>query len=415
MIAFLFLVVWFVFIAYFCSLPLARRPLRILQRWRVDFAFEFFALVVTIGNQVAGYTAYLLHGLRRLVNSFGDLFFGLRRLGDFLVDLLGACWLRFARPQRRFEVLEEVVVVNEWWVVTIRPQIWDQPGRAQAFTINADARTGVSELHDPLSTRPWRNWLVPAMRIHDGMDQDSLNTANDVRRWWRGQIADERRFTDTPVIDGDTVVLVPSAGSRYCLRVWARMAGGLRQRVQRLTVLERFQQQCPEDYDILVAKRYKRERYLQSGCLSFIPYLERSVERAHRERMMFEVQQFACIIGEDDDEMVPYVTQRSCWNDFLRSWFPARNAIWHRRETARLIRLVRVAKIVVGYTRMQLGTLTIGSALEMRSLRVALGQAIRTLEGRGDIRVRLVDMPFVVDCCMFLIQPDGTVLGPAMY
>jgi hypothetical protein len=288
MIAFLFLVVWFVFIAYFCSLPLARRPLRILQRWRVDFAFEFFALVVTIGNQVAVYTAYLLHGLRRLVNSFGDLFFGLRRLGDFLVDLLGACWLRFARPQRRFEVLEEVVVVNEWWVVTIRPQIWDQPGRAQAFTINADARTGVSELHDPLSTRPWRNWLVPAMRIHDGMDQDSLNTANDVRRWWRGQIADERRFTDTPVIDGDTVVLVPSAGSRYCLRVWARMAGGLRQRVQRLTVLERFQQQCPEDYDILVAKRYKRERYLQSGCLSFIPYLERSVERAHRERMMLK-------------------------------------------------------------------------------------------------------------------------------
>lgn len=409
MIAFLVLLTWFFLIVLITTTPLGRLTRLLFRRlFRrcgeliIPSAFIYFA----VG---------MVYGLRRLIHYLVDLV-GLRRLGNVLVDL-GAnaptyAWRLFAR---RDEPLEAVVVEErDWWVVSLRPQPWDLDGQPRAFVENADAMTGVSALADPMQTRAWREWLNGAMRVVDGMDQHELNRANDIRRWWRGQIDDERRFVEVPMVFNG-VLQIPSAGSRYLLRVWARMCGGLRRKFPRLSVMQRIQQSCPDEYDILVSRRYRKERYLESGCLSFIPFLERAVEAAHREHMVFQVQQFACIVGEADDEMVPVVTQRSEWNSFLRSVFPAKNAVWMRRETSRLIRLVRTAKSVVGYTRMQLGTLVAGSALEMRSLRIALGQAVRTLEGRGEIRVRVADMPFVVDCCMFIIQPDGVVLNPTMY
>lgn len=324
-----------------------------------------------------------------------------------LLLVTGCIW------RRRVPMMDAVVVEQrDWWIVSVRPQMWDEPGALQGFVENGDNFTGVAALDRPEDNQPWRAWLNQAMDIQDGMSPDSLQRARDVRRWWRGHEGPGRHFVDVDVPHMGAVVTVPSAGSRHFLRLWCRFSGELRRPYPPLTPTQRLQNLHPDAWERLVAKRYRKELYLQSGCLSFIPFLERAVESAHRERMMFEVRQFACIIGEEDDEMVPYVSQRSCWNDFLRRCFPARNSVWQRRETARLVRLVRIAKVVVGYTRMQLGTLQVGSALEMRSLRIALGQAVRTLEGRGDIRVRMVDMPFVVDCCMFLIQPDGSVLGP---
>lgn len=409
MIGFLVLFTWFFLIVLILNTPLGHLTTHLFRRlcrhWSgfvIPSAFIYF---------VVG----MIYGLRRLVFNLVDLV-GLRRLGGILVDLgAHAPILVYRLFVRQVAPLEAVVVEErDWWVVTMRPQPWDLDGQLRAFVENGDAMTGVSALENPMQTRSWRTWLNGAMRIVDGMDQHELNRAHDIRRWWRGQIDDERRFVEVPMVHNG-VVQVPSAGSRYLWRVWIRMCGGLRRKVPQLSVMQRIQQFCPDEYDILVAKRYRKERYLESGCLSFIPYLERAVERAHREHMVFQVQQFACIVGEADDEMVPVVSQKSEWNSFLRRMFPAKNAVWMRRETSRLIRLVRTAKTVVGYTRMQLGTLVAGSALEMRSLRIALGQAVRTLEGRGDIRVRVADMPFVVDCCMFIIQPDGVVLNPTMY
>jgi hypothetical protein len=70
--------------------------------------------------------------------------------------------------------------------------------------------------------------------------------------------------------------------------------------------------------------------------------------------------------------------------------------------------LVRTSKVVLNYTRAQLGTLEYSNKLEEKSLRIALGQAVRTLDGKGEIKVRVSQYPFVVDCCIFLIDPYAT-------
>jgi len=207
--------------------------------------------------------------------------------------------------------------------------------------------------------------------------------------------------------------VIPAVRTVYIANNWHTFASRIWRPPIRLTPLERLMRHDPDAYDRIVAARYKRTHYRSFGCLSWIPLIAQQVEHERRLECIDQLRQYANIIGEDDESFVPVPYQKrrsvlSCWRQCIASFIPDTTGVWRRREFARLETLVRTSKVVLNYTRAQLGSLEYSNKLEEKSLRIALGQAVRTLDGKGDIKVRVSQYPFVVDCCMFLIDPHTT-------
>jgi len=211
-------------------------------------------------------------------------------------------------------------------------------------------------------------------------------------------------------VDGE----LPAVRTVYMANNFARLARGVWLRMPQGGVLDRLRVSDPDTYDHVIAKRYRKSYYLSYGVLSWIPGIASQIDKARIDECIDALRQYAQVIGEEGEAFVPVPKKprynlASCFRACLGRFMPDTTAVWRRREFARLEMLVRTSKVVLNYTRAQLGTLEYNGPLERKSLRVALGQAVRTLEGKGEIKVRVSQYPFVVDCCMFLIDPSARI------